>query len=120
MKGEGIISLARGFIYAGCPSMVITLWSIADRSSSNLMQLFYKNLNRNLNIDKSLQNAKIEYIRSSDQRLSHPYYWAGFIESGKTTPIIKSKTSNRVNWFYAISIGVIIIAGLSVYIMKRG
>jgi CHAT domain-containing protein len=118
MKGEGIISLARGFIYAGCPSMVITLWSIADRSSSNLMQLFYRNLDQKQNIDKSLQNAKIEYIKSSDQRLSHPYYWAGFIESGKTTPIVKMKISHWQKWLFIIPFGILIIAGVSIYMKK--
>ncbi len=117
MKGEGIISLARGFIYAGCPSMVITLWSIADRSSSDLMQLFYKNLDKKQNIDRSLQNAKIEYIQSSDQRMSHPYYWAGFIQTGKTSPVIKTKTPKWYAW--PVGLGIVIICfGLLFYYRK--
>jgi CHAT domain-containing protein len=119
MKGEGLISLARGFIYAGCPSMVITLWNIADRSSSNLMQLFYRNLSLNQNIDKSLQNAKIEYIQNSDQRLAHPYYWAGFIETGKTSPIVKIKTSNWQKWLILFSGEILVVFGLTAYFKKR-
>jgi CHAT domain-containing protein len=118
MKGEGIISLARGFIYAGCPSMVITLWSVADRSSSDLMQLFYRNLNQKQNIDKSLQNAKIKYIQNSDQRMSHPYYWAGYIQTGKTIPVIKTKTHKLYVWPVAISIVIICFMGL-VYFRKK-
>jgi CHAT domain-containing protein len=45
-KGEGMMSLARGFIYEGFPSIVMTLWQVADQSSSDLMTSFYKYLKK--------------------------------------------------------------------------
>ena len=45
-KGEGMMSLARGFIYAGCPSIIMTLWQVSDKSSSELMTSFYKYLKK--------------------------------------------------------------------------
>lgn len=118
MKGEGIISLARGFVYAGCPSLVISLWSIADRSSSDLMCYFYKNLKKNESINKALQQAKIEYINYSDQRFSHPYFWAGFVQTGKTLPLLKKQVHN-VNKFYFIILAAIVLGCIYLFYKKR-
>jgi CHAT domain-containing protein len=107
MKGEGLISLSRGFLYAGCPSMVITLWSIADLSSSRLMGAFYKNLKGHQTINTSLQSAKVEYITNSDQRNSHPYYWAGYIQVGKISSL-DIKEPNKLSW---------IVTGLSLLVI---
>jgi CHAT domain-containing protein/Tfp pilus assembly protein PilF len=115
MKGEGIISLARGFIFSGCPSLVITLWSIADRSSSNVMQSFYKNLKSNNDVDIALQNAKLEYIENADQRLSHPYFWAGYIQTGKTVTVYEK----AIDYKKIIAISIIIsILGFALIIRK--
>jgi CHAT domain-containing protein len=109
IKGEGAISISRGFVYAGCPSMVTTLWSIADLNSSRLMKLFYKNLKSNEKIDKALEEAKIQYIENSDQLNSHPFYWAGYIQSGKTDSIYQPDKSNYFYWtfiFICFCIGI--------------
>jgi hypothetical protein len=98
--------------------MVFTLWNIADRSSSNLMQLFYKNLSKKEDIDNSLQNAKIKHIQNSDRQLAHPYYWAGFIQTGKTSPIIISKTNNWKFWPIGLAV-VILCFGLVYYFRKK-
>jgi CHAT domain-containing protein len=108
IKGEGIISLARGFVYAGCPSMVITLWSIADQSSCEFMQLFYKNLKYNVNIDKALQQAKIQYIENSDNIFSNPFYWAGFIQIGKTDSFIYTSKNHHIVLIIVLSLCIIL------------
>ena len=100
IKGEGAISISRGFVYAGCPSMVTTLWSIADLNSSRLMKLFYKNLKSDEKIDKALEEAKIQYIENSDQLNSHPFYWAGYIQSGKTDSIYQPDNSKYFYWMF--------------------
>jgi CHAT domain-containing protein/tetratricopeptide (TPR) repeat protein len=86
-RGEGIISLARGFFYAGIPSVVMTLWEIEDHSSADLMALFYKNLKDNLPYDIALQKAKIDYLDNAGKLQSHPYFWAGYVNIGKTGPV---------------------------------
>jgi CHAT domain-containing protein len=118
MKGEGLISLSRGFLYAGCPSMVITLWSIADLSSSRLMGAFYKNLKEHQNINTSLQSAKVEYITNSDQRNSHPYYWAGYIQIGKISPL-DIKEPNKLSWIVTVLSLLVIGCLLFFYYKKR-
>ncbi|TYC08792.1 CHAT domain-containing protein [Bizionia gelidisalsuginis] len=87
-RGEGLLSLARGFYFSGASSLASTLWKINDASSSQLMDAFYSNLASGQPKDKSLQAAKLEFINSNKETgLSHPYYWSGFIISGNTTPL---------------------------------
>jgi CHAT domain-containing protein/tetratricopeptide (TPR) repeat protein len=86
-RGEGIISLARGFFYSGIPSVVMTLWEIEDHSSADLMAIFYKNLKQGLPTDIALQQAKLAYLETSGKLKSHPYFWAGYVSIGKTEPV---------------------------------
>jgi CHAT domain-containing protein/tetratricopeptide (TPR) repeat protein len=119
MKGEGIISLARGFMHAGCTSMLMTIWDVPDQSSSELMQLFYKNLKKGYCIDKSLQKAKIQYIENSDNNFALPYYWAGYIQTGKTEAILPVVISNKTkcNKIIILSVSFLIIS--TFIIIKR-
>ena len=62
-RGEGIISLARGFRYAGAKSVISSLWKVEDYSTSELMGLFYKHLNDGLPKSKALQQAKMDFLQ---------------------------------------------------------
>ncbi|MBW6460513.1 MAG: CHAT domain-containing protein [Bacteroidales bacterium] len=86
-RGEGVISLARGFFYAGIPSVVMTLWEIEDHSSADLMKLFYSNLRKGLHKDVALQQAKLAYLENAGRLQSHPYYWSGFVNIGNNSPV---------------------------------
>ncbi|OWY22783.1 CHAT domain-containing protein [Sphingobacteriales bacterium UPWRP_1] len=86
-KGEGIMSLSRGFIYAGCPSIVMSLWKAADASTRQIMQTFYQNLMQQKNKDVALQEAKLAFLASADRLTSYPFYWATFVQLGNTQPI---------------------------------
>lgn len=74
-KGDDVVGLARAFIFAGTPSILGTIWSVNDESTSIFMNHFYGNL-REMDKLKSLQQAQIAMLRSEKYR--HPYYWAGF------------------------------------------
>ncbi len=80
MGGEGIIGLNRAFLYAGAKSVVSSLWSIGDSSTSVLMTKFYSSIQKNKPLDKSLQKAQIKMMKSKDY--SHPFYWGGFVLNG--------------------------------------
>jgi len=86
-KGEGMMSMARGFIYAGCPSIVMTLWQVSDRSSADLMSGFYKNLKKGKSKKNSLRQSKIDYIQSSDKLKSNPYFWSAFLMVGDNSAL---------------------------------
>ncbi|MCF8335331.1 MAG: CHAT domain-containing protein [Bacteroidales bacterium] len=89
-KGEGIISLARGFKYAGCPSIIMTMWPVEDNSSIRLMEYFYEAIHEGKNKDHALRKAKLKFLENSDPLHAHPYFWAGYIVIGDTTPLYKS------------------------------
>lgn len=83
-KGEGIIGLTRALLYAGANNLVVSLWSVADKSTSELMIDFYSRLLNNTSgadYSTALQNAKLSMIRS--EQYNKPYYWAPFILIGK-------------------------------------
>ncbi|RZS99003.1 CHAT domain-containing protein [Aquimarina brevivitae] len=87
-KGEGMLSLARGFDYAGVQALVTSLWKVNDESTTQLMEYFYDNLSQGQAKDEALRNAKLTYLKNTDdQLLKHPYYWAGFVISGDMAPI---------------------------------
>ncbi|MCK5705341.1 MAG: CHAT domain-containing protein, partial [Cyclobacteriaceae bacterium] len=58
MEGEGIFSIARGFAYAGCPSIFMSLWKVSDKTTAKLMDHFYNNLIKGMPKDKAMQKAK--------------------------------------------------------------
>lgn len=80
--GEGIVSLARAFAYAGAKSIVTTLWQIDDQSTQTLMVSFYSYLKKGWTKDKALHQAKLDYIQSKKGLKAHPALWAGVIGIG--------------------------------------
>jgi CHAT domain-containing protein len=82
MKGEGLIGLTRGFMYAGAPVVVASLWEVNDRASAELMSRFYEGMlgERHLGPAAALRAAQ-EAMRSQ-KRWEGPYYWAGFVIQG--------------------------------------
>lgn len=108
LMGEGIMSLARGFLYAGVPSIVLTLWEIEDASGSEIMLEFYRNLLKGKPADKALRNAKLTYLESANQLESHPYFWAAYIQIGHNKPV-----SANIYLKYTIYTGIVVsIIGL--------
>jgi CHAT domain-containing protein len=107
VKGEGVLCLARGFIYAGCPSLVMTLWEINDKSGSDLMKSFYKYLSEGKAKDEALRLAKLDYITNSGEMDANPYYWAGYINFGNHEPLKLEEKSKTSQIAYICSISII-------------
>lgn len=103
-KGEGVMSMARAFIYAGCPSIVMTLWQVEDKSGVNIMEDFYYYLSKGKKKDVALRMAKLNHLESSDPLTSHPHYWLGYVNIGNPEPL-KSST-NKYFVLFLILIGI--------------
>ncbi len=84
-RGEGVISLARAFMYAGAKSIITTLWSVDDHKTKELMVDFYQQLKKGQPKDHALRNAKLHYLQRHNGEEAHPFYWAGFIGLGDMT-----------------------------------
>ena len=81
-RGEGIVGLSRALIYSGANNLVVSLWSVADQSTSDLMINFYSGIvGDNKSYANALQTAKLNMI--SNSTYSSPYYWAPFTLIGK-------------------------------------
>ena len=82
-RGEGIISLARAFAYAGAKSIVTTLWEVNDKSTSELMRYFYRELNRGKDKDEALRAARLRYLKEQTSvEMCHPFFWSAFVPVG--------------------------------------
>ncbi|MCB0635589.1 MAG: CHAT domain-containing protein, partial [Lewinella sp.] len=101
--GEGPMSLARAFHYAGSPSVVATLWTLADYSASRIMLLFYEELQQGLPKDQALRNAKLAYL--ADDQLSspttrYPAYWAPAVIIGSHAPLALPQRAFGHDWWW--------------------
>ncbi|MGH9901738.1 MAG: CHAT domain-containing protein, partial [Pyrinomonadaceae bacterium] len=82
IRGEGLIGLTRGFMYAGSPRVVASLWRVNDRATAELMKRFYQGMLReNLRPAAALRAAQVSMSR--DRRWAAPQYWAAFTIQGE-------------------------------------
>lgn len=84
-RGEGVMGLTRAFMYAGAPTVGVSLWSVADKSTADLMTDFYKRLltspaNASVSAPSAMRDAQLAMI--ADKKYSAPFYWAPFILVG--------------------------------------
>lgn len=86
-RGEGIMSLSRAFRYAGCPSIITSLWRVDGSISQDLLWDFYSLLNEKKPKDVSLREAKLKYLETAPPNRQHPRYWANFVLMGKANTI---------------------------------
>jgi tetratricopeptide (TPR) repeat protein len=116
-RGEGIVSLGRGFLYAGARSIVTTLWNIDDRPTAEIMNQFYAQLAAGKEKDEALQLAKLDYLRNNSSLRTHPVYWAGFIGIGDMEAI-QMDPATASNWLWGIPI--ICFLGFGLWWWRRG
>jgi CHAT domain-containing protein len=90
-QGEGVFSFNRGFASLGIPSSVTNLWSVDNKTTYKLTELFYKYLSKGLSIDVALQKAKLDFIQHASKENRLPYYWAATVLAGKSDAVISGK-----------------------------
>jgi len=88
--GEGVFSMARGFAYAGCPTIVMSLWRVKDRHTADLMSNFYRYLNKGQDVNKSLNMSKLDFIEGADEIKAHPSNWAAFVSIGESKVLVRN------------------------------
>ncbi|HAS39052.1 MAG TPA: hypothetical protein DCS93_01170 [Microscillaceae bacterium] len=81
-RGEGMMGLNRGFLYAGARNVIYSLWKVNDRPTSAFMIRFYQNLlQQKYAFHKALQQTKLQYLKKNPQ--NRPHDWAGFLIIGQ-------------------------------------
>jgi CHAT domain-containing protein len=114
-KGEGAMSLARGFSYAGVKNLLVSLWKVNDKSTQILMSEFYKNYEKTGNKAAALQHSKLAYLENSTiaANKKSPYYWASFIYIGDVT----SLENNHYNFMWSLILGFVLLVGY--FLLKK-
>jgi CHAT domain-containing protein len=117
VKGEGMMSLARGFAYAGCPSVVMSLWAIDDKATSIVVNKFYEGLAQGRSKDAALRDEKLSLINSRDPVLSNPYYWAGLVVVGNTDSLSISPPGDDGGcWFFSF---LAVILPMTFFVLRK-
>ena len=82
IRGEGLVGLTRGFMYAGAQRVVASLWQVDDLATANLMKHFYRGMLKDgLRPAAALRAAQVELM--NQKRWSSPYFWAAFVIQGE-------------------------------------
>jgi CHAT domain-containing protein len=114
VSGEGVMSFARAFSYAGSRNTIASLWNTNDITASNIFKKFYGNI-KSMSFSQSLKKAKIDYLASASVQGASPYYWANMVHIGFPEDALHNKTSRWYIWAAA----AIIIIFLTLHFRRR-
>ena len=80
IRGEGLMALTRGFLYSGASNLIVSLWKVSDRHTSELMVELYKQILSGKNYSDSLRQAKLKMLKN--ESTAFPKSWSGFVFIG--------------------------------------
>lgn len=121
VRGEGLLGLTRGFMYAGASTVVASLWKVDDKATAELMKQFYLNLLQKRMTPAAALRAAQDTIRQTPQ-WSSPYYWAAFTLQGEYRQLIEAvPRANPVKHLQLIAGGLLfmLLAGAGWYWIRR-
>jgi CHAT domain-containing protein len=106
-KGEGAMSVARAFQYAGADNVLFSLWKINDYATAQLMTSFYENYENTTSFFEANYDSKIDYLGNNEisNHKKSPYYWSSFVYFG----VIDSKKENHFYFYFFGAITIIIL-----------
>ena len=113
--GEGVRSLAHSFAYAGCPSLVMALWQVDEKSTAEILDRFYDGLADGLPKHEALRRAKLDFLDRAAGELALPYYWGGLVLVGDVTPV-EGAREGLPGWAWMV---LVLVAILLVYRFAR-
>jgi CHAT domain-containing protein len=119
LRGEGLIGLTRGFMYAGAASVVASLWQVDDAASAELMKYFYTYLLQDGMTPPAALRAAQNKIRAQPKWRS-PFYWAGFTIQGDYDLNFKSpaRSSNKKPVIVLVA-GVVVVIAIALWYTRR-
>ena len=118
-KGEGLIGISRAFLYAGVPSMVVSLWNVEDKATGIIMENFYGYLKQGVNKNKALRLAKLDYLKDAEVSRKDPFFWAPFVLFGDLNPIQLEAKTNYLNLTLYSVLLLTLVAGLVLLIKNQ-
>lgn len=116
IEGEGVMSLARGFSFAGVPQVITSLWEVNENSTAKIMESFYTHIQTGKTPSEALHLSKINYLDSHSLSDANPYYWAAFTALGHDSYNAPSKENI---WFWLV-LGMIGLLSVFMFFGKKG
>lgn len=116
--GEGMISIAHAFNYAGSKSILTGLWKIDEKASSLITENFIFHLGKKMSAASALRKAKLEYLSTADGRTLAPAYWAGLILIGETPELKLDPPPGGSLWLF-ISGGLMLAVMIFYFLSKN-
>lgn len=110
VRGEGLIGLTRGFMYAGASTVVASLWKVDDEATAELMKRFYTNLLKGGMTPAAALRAAQNSVRQKPE-WSAPYYWAAFTVQGDFRGVIKAPRATTAQT-YETTVAIVILLTL--------
>ena len=118
LHGEGLMSAARGFAYAGCPSTVMGLWDLEDAATGAIVRDFFDRAKDGAPLDVALRDAKLRHLEQSDPAKAHPFYWSALVLMGDERPILLSRPWYKRAWIWVALGGALLLVTLRSRIAK--
>lgn len=114
--GEGTMSIARYFLYAGAPAVVATRWQVNDQTTAIIMQHFYQNLYNGIPINQAIRQAQLLYLQNAAPTAQHPFFWAPYMNIGYTDRRVPLANKNWATKYYITAIAVAILLALFAFL----
>ncbi len=118
VRGEGVMSLARAFAYAGCPNIVMTLWRAEDQATAQITTRMHAYLRGGTPKAEALRKAKLDYLREAPATRHNPYFWANLVLVGDNEPVYPSRLLYWVLGSMAVLLAAI-LAGVWLWRKRR-
>jgi len=118
-RGEGVVGISRAFQYAGTPSLLVSLWNVDDRSTSDIMIKFYENLQAGMRQNAALRQAKLDFLHTSPSSQKDPFYWAPFVLLGSQKPIPLRSVSRFYSWPAAMAALLVLFVLIGVATLRK-
>jgi CHAT domain-containing protein len=115
--GEGMVSLAHAFNYAGSKSILTSLWQVDEQSASFITEKFIENLTAKMPAGEALQQAKLTYLQQAVGRMKSPVYWAGLVLMGEAGTVSLTPNTNYTKWLLILTV-LLTVIGLGIVFMK--
>jgi hypothetical protein len=113
ISGEGINSLARGFLHGGTRYVLYTLWTIYDLATAKIINTFYSHLDDGHSWATSIAKSQRHYLATAPHNLQHPYYWAAF-----TVTAPANRPQKTASWGSLLVVVLALVGGWFIYRLK--
>lgn len=118
-KGEGVMSLSRAFRFAGCNSIMMTLWQVNEAPTAELTTYLYEGIHQNKPLNQALHEAKLRYLEEAKPYQKNPFQWSALVLIGDTSPMFSNESGGSSWLWWVVGVGIVIALALGGWGLRR-